>query len=65
MEQDIGGLEVPVQDFLPVQQLESRAQLREYLDSLVLGQTLLAFDIVSQGAAIAELIHQVVVIISP
>ena len=54
-----------MQNIFSMENLERWPQLEEYLNGLILWETLLRFDQVSQSATIAVLVDQVVVIGSP
>lgn len=62
MEQDIGGLEVPMQYIFSMQRLEGIPQLVKNLDSLLLIEPPLALDMLSQRPTVTKLIHKIVII---
>jgi hypothetical protein len=63
MEEDVGGFEVPMQYFFSVKELKGRTELREDFDGFLFGEFLLGFDEVGKGAAIAELVYEVDVVV--
>ena len=65
MEQNVVGLEIPVQDLFFVEQLEGRPELVKYLEGVILRQSFFDLDIVAQSAPIAVLVDQVVVVGGP
>lgn len=51
-----------MQYFLLVEKIEARPQLWEYLQSFLLAESLLRFDIITQSSPIAILINQIVIV---
>lgn len=65
MEQYVSGFEVSVEYVLCIECLKGTPNLEEYLDCLLLCQSLFGLDELSQSATITELIDKVVVIRRP
>lgn len=63
MEEDIGGLDVPVDDLPAEQLLEGTDQLFEIRNRVILVDHLLRLYLLLQSPPIAELINQIVVAI--
>jgi uncharacterized membrane protein len=62
IEEDVGRLEVPVQDVSFIEGGKGQPQLLEYLQSLLFGQPAFLLDEFCECPSIAELIDEVVVI---
>lgn len=61
IEEDIGGLEVPVQNMRLVECLEGCPELLEDLQRLLLRQSSLPLDVLGKRASVAILINEIVV----
>lgn len=62
MEQNISWFQVPMQNILRIQSLKRAPNLAEYLNRLLLCQSLLGLDILRQCPPIAKLIHQIIIV---
>lgn len=62
VEEDIGGLEVSMQNVFGMQRLEGIPQLVENLDSFLLVEPALGLDVLSQRSTVTELIDEIVVV---
>lgn len=62
MEKDVGRFEVSMENVLGVECFERISQLREDLDSFLLGESSFGLDMFCQGSTVTKLINQIVVV---